>query len=249
LCYLLLFVGALAFGEASGKSQPVVGLLIAGSPADKAGMHVGDKIVAIDGQPVAGGDTLVKTIHESKGRPLTIVYSRGDVQTTARMSAVPCPPTNPPGQWCIGFNPVPAYERVGFGEAVVGSGIGFVNIADGTVGSLVLLVTHFTKYAGQTAGVIGMGQAATTIQDWGWGPYFGLAAMISFALGLFNLLPIPALDGGRAAFIVAELVRGKPVDPDKEAMVHFAGLAALMALMLLVAFHDILRIANGNGVL
>jgi regulator of sigma E protease len=94
-----------------------------------------------------------------------------------------------------------------------------------------------------------MGQAAATIQDWGWGPYFNLAAMISFALGLFNLLPIPALDGGRAAFIIAELLRGKPVDPEKEAMVHFAGFAVLIALMLARAFFDILRITSGNGVL
>ena len=94
-----------------------------------------------------------------------------------------------------------------------------------------------------------MGQVAATVQDWGWGPYFSLAATISFALGLFNLLPIPALDGGRAAFIIAELIRGRPVDPEKEAMVHIAGFAALMALIMLVAFHDIVRIVSGQGVM
>src|SRR6202044_2104250 len=103
-------------------------------------------------------------------------------------------------------------------------GLEFVSIADSTVESIRLLVTQFGKYASQTSGVIGMGQAATTIQDWGWGPYFRLAAMISFALGLFNLFPIPALDGGRAAFIIAELIRGRPVDPETEAMVHIARL-------------------------
>jgi regulator of sigma E protease len=59
---------------------------------------------------------------------------------------------------------------------------------------------------------------------------------------------LPALDGGRAAFIIAELVRGKPVDPEKEAMVHITGLAALMALMLLIAYHDIARIVSGKGI-
>ena len=63
------------------------------------------------------------------------------------------------------------------------------------------------------------------------------------------MLPIPALDGGRGAFIIAELIRGKPVDPEKEAFVHFAGFAALMGLMVLVAAHDIMRIASGNGVM
>lgn len=54
-----------------------------------------------------------------------------------------------------------------------------------------------------------------------------------------NLLPIPALDGGRLVFLLIELVRGKPVDPEKEGMVHMAGMAVLMALMVLVLFNDI----------
>jgi regulator of sigma E protease len=152
-------------------------------------------------------------------------------------------------QGCIGFSPVPAYERVGFGRAVRDSGQEFVAIATQTIGGIVLLATQFTKYAPQIAGPIGMGQVAATVQDWGWGPYLKLAATISFALGLFNLLPIPALDGGRAAFIIAELIRGRPVDPEKEAMVHIAGFAALMALIVLVAFHDIARIVSGQGVM
>ena len=129
------------------------------------------------------------------------------------------------------------------------SGQEFVAIANQTFGGIALLVTQFAKYAPEIAGPIGMGQVAATVQDWGWGPYFSLAATISFALGLFNLLPIPALDGGRAAFIIAEIIRGRPVDPEKEAMVHIAGFAALMALIMLVAFHDIARIVNGQGVM
>jgi len=249
LCYLLLFIGAVTFGMAGSGAQPVIGFLVKGSPADQAGMRSGDRIVAVDGKPVASGQSLVDAIHSSLGKRLDITYTRDGAQTSVEVTPKACPAPLSPKFGCIGFGPVPTYERVGIGEAIVGSAIGFANIADGTVGGIVLLATHFTQYAGQTAGPIGMGQAATTIQDWGWGPYFGFAAMISFALGLFNLLPIPALDGGRAAFIIAELFRGKPVDPEKEAMVHFAGFAALMALILLVAFHDILRIASGNGVL
>jgi len=249
LCYLLLFIGAVTFGMAGSGAQPVIGFLVKGSPADLAGMRSGDRIVAVDGKPVSNGQALVDAIHGSLGKQLFVTYARDGAQTSVNITPKPCPAPRSPKEGCIGFSPVPTYERVGVREAIVGSAINFVNIADGTVGSIVLLATHFTQYVGQTTGPIGMGQAATTIQDWGWGPYFGFAAMISFALGLFNLLPIPALDGGRAAFIIAELFRGKPVDPEKEAMVHFAGFAALMALILLVAFHDILRIASGNGVL
>ena len=66
-----------------------------------------------------------------------------------------------------------------------------------------------------------------------------MCVLLSANLGIMNLLPIPALDGGRLVFLLIELVRGKPVDPEKEGMVHMAGMAVLMALMVLVLFNDI----------
>ena len=165
------------------------------------------------------------------------------------MSPTTCPAPMSKSFGCIGFAPVPAFERIGIGMAVQESAAQFSSIASQTVEGVILIATQFSKYAPQVAGPIGMGQMATTVQDWGWGPYFALAATISFALGLFNLLPLPALDGGRAAFIVAELLRGKPIDPEKEAMVHLAGFAALMALIVVVAFHDVVRIVTGQGVM
>ena len=66
--------------------------------------------------------------------------------------------------------------------------------------------------------------------------------MLSANLGVMNLLPIPALDGGRLVFLVIEAVRGKPVDREKEGMVHFVGLMLLMVLMVYVMFNDIRRI-------
>jgi regulator of sigma E protease len=249
LCWLICLIGALAFGVASDKAQPVVGEILPGSPASIAGIRPGDRIVAIDNEQITSGKRLVDTIHAALGKRLDLVYERNGARTEVYVRTVPCPPQVGKNFGCIGFQPVPAYERVSFGAAVRQSGDEFVAIANQTFAGLALLVTQFAKYAPQIAGPIGMGQVAATVQDWGWGPYFSLAATISFALGLFNLLPIPALDGGRAAFIVAELIRGRPVDPEKEAMVHIAGFAALMALIMLVAFHDIARIVNGQGVM
>lgn len=249
LCYLILVVGAVAFGVQGEKAQPVVGQLIAGWPAEAAGIHPGDRIVELNGVPVTDGTQLVDTIHASLGQTLTLVYERDGVRKSVNVVPRKCDRAPIADKACLGFTPVPIYQRVGLGAALVDSADSFVRIADSTVGSIALLVTNFREYAPQVSGVIGMGQAAATVQDFGWGPYFSLAAMISFALGLFNLLPIPALDGGRAAFIIAEMVRGKPVDPEKEALVHVAGFAALMALMLLVAFHDLTRLFSGKGVM
>jgi regulator of sigma E protease len=256
LCYLILLIGALTFGvESADKNQPVIGLLTPHSPAAIAGMKPGDRVLDVDGVAIASGKQLIDTIHASLGKRLDIVYERDGERFEAYVTPTSCTGLGVPAApserhlGCIGFQPVPAYVRVGVAQAFGQSAQEFAMIADQTVGSLVLLVTHFTKYAPQISGPIGIGQAATTIQSFGWGPYLWLAAMISFALGLFNLLPIPALDGGRIAFIVAEIIRGKPVDPEKEALVHIAGFAALMALMLLVAFHDLQRIFSGKGIL
>jgi regulator of sigma E protease len=250
LCYAILLVGALVFGVASDKTnQPVVAEVVSGSPAEIGGIRSGDRILAINGVPMVSGKRLVDTIHGSLGKRLDLVYLRNGIRSEVYVSPRPCPPQVGRNLGCIGFSPVPAFERVGFVAAVRESGERFAAIADETVEGIVLLVTQFAKYSPQISGPIGMGQAAATVQDWGWGPYLTFAATISFALGLFNLLPIPALDGGRAAFIIAELIRGRPVDPEKEAMVHLAGFAALIALVMLVAFHDITRIVKGQGVL
>lgn len=248
LCLAILLIGALAFGVQTDKEQAVVGPMIAGLPAQKAGLQVGDRIVAVNGVAVHGGTQLVNAIHGSLGKSITLAYERNGSTKTVRLTPAACPKPNPPGQGCIGFTPVPAYGHVGFTEAVRDSFIEFWNIAQQTVGGIVMLVSHPQQYAGGVHGIVGIGQAATTIQDFGWGMYLGFAATISFALGLFNLLPVPALDGGRAAFIIAELFRGRPVDPEKEAIVHIAGFAALLALIAIVTFHDITNIVAGKGV-
>jgi regulator of sigma E protease len=69
----------------------------------------------------------------------------------------------------------------------------------------------------------------------------GVVALLSLSLGLANILPFPALDGGRAAFLVLELIRGRPVDPAREQVVHYVGLALLFALIGLVTYNDVLR--------
>ena len=69
-----------------------------------------------------------------------------------------------------------------------------------------------------------------------------LAMLLSVSLGVMNLLPLPALDGGRFVFLLIEVIRGKPVSPEKEGMVHFAGFVVLMVVMVLVLFNDIQRL-------
>ncbi|MDP9111224.1 MAG: M50 family metallopeptidase [Candidatus Eremiobacteraeota bacterium] len=248
LCLAILFASAIFFGVQSNNAQPVVGPLVAGMPGARAGLHSGDRIVALGGRPILSGQQLIDTIHGSLNKRLNISYSRGGRTSTVTITPARCPAPMSPKLGCIGFNPIAAYRHASLGEALSSTGNDFVNIASTTIAGVGMLFAHPQRYAGGVHGIVGMGQAATQIQDFGWAPYFFFAAVISFALGLFNLLPVPALDGGRAAFIVAELLRGKPVDPEKEAVVHIAGFAVLLALILIVTFHDITNIVQGKGV-
>ncbi len=247
LTLVILFASAVIFGVQSDKPRPLIGYIEPNSPAQHVGLRLNDTLVAIDGKPVKGGAQLVSFIHHSLGKRLAITYERGGQTTTVNVTPAHCPAPAPSNQGCIGFLPVPAIERVSVGEAFQDSIATFGNIAQQTFGSLALLVSHPVKYGSQVSGVVGMGQAAMTLQDWGWPYYLGFAALISFALGVFNLLPLPALDGGRAAFILGELVRGKPVDPEKEAWVHITGFAVLIALMLVINFYNVVQIVQGKG--
>ena len=75
-----------------------------------------------------------------------------------------------------------------------------------------------------------------------WMNMLNMAVLLSANLGVMNLLPLPALDGGRLVFLIIEAIRGKRVSPDKEGMVHFAGFALLMVLMVVVMFNDIMKL-------
>jgi regulator of sigma E protease len=247
LTFLILFVGALSFGVMSEKFGTTIGPIEPGSPGDRAGLHVGDRVVAIDGAPVTDGDSFVNVIRRSPGKPLRFTINRQGEELN--FSVTPkATVENGKTIGRIGFIRTPERHKVGVAQAIVESANGVKTLLVGNVTGIVHLITRPAQNAGQVTSVIGMERQAATLQDLGWGPYLELAAAISMALGVFNLLPFPALDGGRAVFIVAELFRGRPVDPEKEALVHVAGFAMLMVLLVAVAYKDIANIVTGKGV-
>jgi regulator of sigma E protease len=247
LAFAIFFVAAISFGVASSSISQQIGILLPNSPAMKAGLQMGDQVVAIDGKTFSSGDAMIQKIHASAGKPLAIDYRRRGQLRHVTVTPVA---TKVEGKMVglIGFRPIPTFERVGVVKAVPVAADEFANQLTGQLTGYVELITHPVQHASSISGVIGMERAASAYQDLGWGPYLSLAAAISIALGVLNLFPFPALDGGRAVFIVAEMLRGRPVEPEKEALVHVTGFAVLMVLMVFVAYHDIANIVTGKGV-
>jgi len=244
---VLLFGAALVFGVPSPKPTTIIMQLIPGYPAEKAGMRAGDRIVSIDGVTIADGNALVDTIHRAAGKRLHIVYDRMGVDHEVDVTPVLDKAPNGKSEGHIGFAPLPSAHRVGIGEAWITAWDQFTGVIGSTLGALGGLVTHPAQVAGQVSGPIGMARATAQAQQFGPLVSLTLVAMISISLGIFNLLPIPALDGGRAVFILVEMLRGRPVDPEKEALVHVGGFAVLIALMLAVSFHDVSAALSGRS--
>ena len=104
------------------------------------------------------------------------------------------------------------------------------------------LVTGRSNVAGEVMGPIGILSLVGEVAKTGWLDIVNLTAVLSVNLGLINLLPIPALDGSKIMFLLVEFLRGKPIDPEKEGMVHLIGFGILITLMLFITYKDILNL-------
>ena len=97
------------------------------------------------------------------------------------------------------------------------------------------------------SGPIGVGTVISqAVKQYTFADFMSIVSLITINVGVFNLLPIPALDGARFVFLLVELIRGKPAKPEVEGMVHFVGFAALMLLMVVITFNDIVKLFTGG---
>jgi regulator of sigma E protease len=244
---VILVGGAMAFGIPGDMPTTTIYQLLPNYPAVRAGMRPGDKIVSIDGRAIQDGNMLVDTINRSLGKRLTVVYQRAGRDYTVTATPIVGPDGKQVGH--LGFQPLPAMQRVGIGEAWLYSWDQFTTVIGRTLGMLGSLVTHPASVAGQVQGPIGMARVSAQAEQFGPSIFLFVAAMISISLGIINFLPIPAMDGGRGVFILVEMLRGRPVDPEKEALVHVGGFAVLIVLMVAVSFHDVTVAMSGRSVL
>jgi len=234
---------------------PQIRELLPGMPAETAGLLPGDRIVKVNGTRIHIYDDFRFVLSGNNGRPIDITVKRGKEQITKNITPVYNQET---GGYLVGFRPEvktgifgetePGYARVGFFESVSAA---FYNIIFWIKYTFLSLIRLFTLQlsVNELAGPIGIAQAIDTTysETRGLGvsvtvmTMANITALISANLGVFNLLPLPALDGGRLVFLTVEGIRRKPLNRDREGMVHFIGFVALMVLAVFVAFNDIRR--------
>ncbi|MBG7618289.1 RIP metalloprotease RseP [Herbaspirillum sp. AP02] len=237
------FLGKL--GLALARPPAVLGKIMEG-PAKAAGLQSGDRITAIDAVPVQDGLAFVEKVRESAGKPLLLEGVRGgnrfEVRVTPdaveegdsgkRIGRIKVEVPLAPEMATVSDGPLTAVakgaQRTWDTSAMTIKMIGKMIIGQVSLKNITGPIT-IADYAGQTARV-------------GLVSYLSFLAFISISLGVMNLLPIPVLDGGHLLYYALEILTGRPVSERFGEIAQRAGLGLLMALMLVAAFNDIVRL-------
>jgi regulator of sigma E protease len=224
------------------------------SIATTAGIQRGDHIVAVGETPIRDAYALQHSLVESASTSVPVTVARGESQATLTIDV---PRLDPEGDVLaqLGLNvavnpvftdvPLGSVIPVGLGQAWEQTGQMLAGVRDLVTGNAPL---------NQIAGPLGMGQITSEIVAASplplWVTLAQLAILLSLNLAVLNLLPLPALDGGRLLFVIIEVLRGgKRLAPEREGVVHFTGLVLLLGLMVIIFVLDALRIHEGRSFL
>jgi regulator of sigma E protease len=246
---LFCFVG---FPEYSRATLNQVGLTLGGSPASKAGLQSGDLIVGVNGTPTRDNEKISKVIRGSDGKPVTLQLLREgkplDAKMIPEMRDVPTIDGSktekvPAVGIVFDYDPKTVdYQRVGIGEATQKAFIVSFNMTAQVLGLLKRAVTWQLTDVDKSSigGPYKIAQkAGQASREGGFRQSVMLAIALSMNLGLMNLLPLPALDGGRIMFLGYELVARRPFNPKWEGLVHAAGMLMLLTFMLFITLRDV----------
>jgi regulator of sigma E protease len=227
----------------------------ADSPAAQAGLEPGDRIVSVNDRPVIDDFVAQTELERYEGMTAPLTFERnGEIFSTE--ISVPERETgqdifNAAGMTTI--RSVPVYEDVPPLQVIPR---GFEEAYDMTKQMVIGIRELFRspEQLSNVAGPVGMGQLTSEIIEESplplWIVLANITIVLSLNLALLNLLPLPALDGGRLFFVLIEVLRGgRKIAPEKEGLVHFAGLVLLLGLMFVIAFVDIDRLRDGRSFL
>lgn len=246
--FVIFTVTFLSFGVNLPIDVPKIGGVQEGWPAQKAGLESGDEVLSVDGTPVQTWEGMAKLIQQVQGKETLLVVKKGATGQTVEMTITPELRDDPAGnegakKYAIGITPATQVKTVSAGEA-------FLLGAEQTwlwtkliVGSLIKLVRGevSTKELG---GPILIAQVAGQQAKLGLDYLLRFAAIINVNLAIFNLLPIPVLDGGHLLFFSVEAILGRPLSMRSREMAWRVGFFVILTLIVLVFYNDIARLVG-----
>lgn len=246
--FLLAFLFAVIVAGYAGADLPVLEGVMEGSAAEAAGMQGGDQITRFNGKIKLAREIQLEMALNRGGDPVEVEYVRDGRKYSTVLTPIY---DEEQGRYLVGFvNYSQIAEPKGFRILEYGWYQLRFSIKNSVMSVAALVQGKLTK--DDVAGPVGMAQIVNEVKEETspGGPMLVfinmvyLAMLLSVSLGVMNLLPLPALDGGRLVFLLVEVIRGKPIPPEKEGIIHLAGFVALMILMVFVMFNDIQRILN-----
>lgn len=202
--------------------------------AMEAGLEIGDRILRVNGEAVEGIDSLSVLIDKAEGE-IDLEVRRG--KETLNLYMTPYY-DEAEGRKLVGITIGNPRVPNDFFTAVK-NGAGYCWDMAGIVFESFGMLFRGEAGVEDLSGVVGVTRVVGLAISYGWDVVVGMAVMISVNLGVMNLLPIPALDGGRLLFVLIEWIRGKPVPPEKEGLVHGIGFILLMVLMVVLVIKDV----------
>ncbi len=239
LVAIVLFSVVFMIGSYSfNMEEAVIDEVRVGSPAALAYVLPGDRILAVNGKEIAGWEGVTVAIKENIENDLELT-----IQREGRVFDVQVKPVFDPqlDKMAIGVSITPSstFVRYGFVDSLAKGSEKVLSLTGAIFSALGGMVIG--RVPAQFTGPVGIARFIGESAKMGMVPLLSLIAFLSVNLGLFNLFPIPALDGGRLLFLLVEGVRGKPLDLKKEELVHYVGFIILFSLFFLVTYQDILR--------
>jgi regulator of sigma E protease len=215
-----------------------------GSPAADSGIEANDLVYAINGSVITYDNTLIDMIAANLGQEITVTIYRDGAWLDLAMTPRAAPPA---GEGALGVK-IGTETRLAYLPFLESLWQGVVSTAQYVA---LVLQLPFMLFAGQLSpaeaqlsGPIGIAQlvggaAQATIDTGLWFPIWRLSAVLSAALAITNMLPFPALDGGRLLFILIETLRGRRINPEREGLVHMVGFMLLLGLMFYITVQDL----------
>lgn len=247
LAWVVCWVLAIGYGQVI--ALPEIGGIVAESPAAKAGIQTGDRVLAVDDVPIGTWTEMSDAIAASKGKSLTFLVQRGTeslpVTLTPQLSKRKTIFGEEEEAWLAGVRSSGAVETLplSFAESFPAANSRTWELIDLTWQGFVKLAQRVVP-ADQVGGPIMIAQMVGQSAEAGLAALLALTALISVNLGILNLLPVPILDGGQIVFCLIEMVIRRPINEKARGIAMRIGFALLMGLMVFATYNDIARIVK-----